>query len=172
MEKIRWREGGGGKTVRDPRWSRTLMPYFTVAPKQSPGDAKRPAGLLTGSIFRLTTRPDIHLILFAVSATFDPSSSSSSFPSFFFSLLLRNRIEPLCKRIGLLVLVTLMRQVECPWLFILERMARQVARNGQHRGARKISAINRECDRTRGSYFSFVVVDSFDSIVVIDKFGI
>lgn len=50
VEKIRWGEGGeeregGGKTVRDPRWSRTLMPYFTVAPKQSPRDAKRPAGL-------------------------------------------------------------------------------------------------------------------------------
>lgn len=105
----------------------------------------------------------------------------SLFFLFFFPLLfllsafeepLCKYIEPLCKRIGLLVLVTLMRQVECPWLFILERMARQVARNGQHRGARKISAINRECDRTRGSYFSFVVVDSFDSIVVIDKFGI
>lgn len=60
----------GGKTVRDPQWSRTLMPYFTVALKQSPRDAERPTGW-RGSIFRLT-RDQISTLFFPLSTI--PSS--------------------------------------------------------------------------------------------------
>lgn len=120
VEKIRWGEGGGeGGRWKNSTRSSMEQNVNAIFHRGSETVAKRretTGWLAGGSIFRLTTRPDIHLILFAVSATFDPSSSS--FPSSFFSFSLSafeepHDIELLCKRIGLLVLVTLMREVEC-----------------------------------------------------------
>lgn len=119
----------GGKTVRDPQWSRTLMPYFTVALKQSPRDAKRPTGW-RGSIFRLT-RDQISTLFFALSTT----------PSSFFLRGQQQQEHRTCTDAyvrnanGLpRLLLTLMHEVECRGSLYLsgKRIARQVVRNAEH----------------------------------------
>lgn len=133
------------------------MPYFTVAPKQSPRDAKRPACLLEGSIFSDLPRDQISTLFFSLFP-----------PRFILLLLLFFSLSAFEEPHD----IDIPMQTDCPpgardvnagsWmLFIFERMARQVARNGQHWAWReKLARLTARMRSYEGIVFLFFLPPS------------